>query len=174
MFLGVLVLQALLVAVLVRTALLHDRTARSVMGRGWPLWASLTGVVTLLALVGAGLAGDPSGRSVTHTWPDGSSTAGPFPGWTFAGPQAVALALCLALAALVLRAASRRSAVVTADLDTDPALRRAATPCTTPSRRVPAHPRSGRHRPGVDHPAARVRRAGRPGPAAPAGPGAPG
>ena len=109
-----------------RTALLHDRSARALLTRGWPLWGGVTVLVTTVLLVGAGLLGDESGSSVTHVRADGSSSAGPFPGWTYAGPQLVALAGCVLVAAATVRAAARRSAVVTADVETDMLLRRAS------------------------------------------------
>jgi hypothetical protein len=109
-----------------RTALLHDRSARALVTRGWPLWGGATVLVTTVLLVGAGLLGDPSGGSVTHVRPDGSNTAGPFPGWTYAGPQLVALSACVLVAAATVRTAARRSAVVTADVETDMLLRRAS------------------------------------------------
>ena len=110
-----------------RTALLHDRSARALLTRGWPLWGGVTVLVTTVLLVGAGLLGDESGSSVTHVrarrqqrrravprldlrrsrswwrWPSAS--------WS---PRAT------------VRAAARRSAVVTADLETDMLLRRAS------------------------------------------------
>jgi hypothetical protein len=109
-----------------RTALLHDRSARALLTRGWPLWGGVTVLVATVLLVDAGLLGDGSGGSVTHVRPDGSDTAGPFPGWTYAGPQLAALAACVLVAAAVVRAAARRSAVVTADVETDMLLRRAS------------------------------------------------
>ena len=109
-----------------RTALLHDRSARALLTRGWPLWAGVTVLVATVLLVGAGLLGDESGGSVTHVRPDGSDTAGPFPGWTYAGPQLAALVACVLVAAAIVRAAARRSAVVTADVETDMLLRRAS------------------------------------------------
>ena len=109
-----------------RTALLHDRSVRSLLTRGWPLWAAVTTALTAVCLVLAGLAGDDSGGSITHTRPDGASTAGPFPGWTYALPQLVVLGACVLVALGTLRAVARRSAVVTADLETDQLLRRAS------------------------------------------------
>jgi hypothetical protein len=109
-----------------RTALLHDRSVRALLGRGWPSWGGVTVLVTAALLVGAGLLGDASGGSVTHVRADGTDTAGPFPGWTYAGPQLVALAVCVLVAAATVRSAARRSAVVTADVETDMLLRRAS------------------------------------------------
>jgi hypothetical protein len=109
-----------------RTALLHDRSARALLTGGWPRCGGVTVLVATVLLVGAGLLGDASGGSVTHVRADGSDTAGPFPGWTYAGPQLVTLAACVLVAAVTVRAAARRSAVVTADVDTDMLLRRAS------------------------------------------------
>jgi hypothetical protein len=52
--------------------------------------------------------------------------AGPFPGWAYGVPQLVVLAVVLGLLLLVLRAATQRATVVTADLETDQLLRRAS------------------------------------------------
>jgi hypothetical protein len=109
-----------------RTALLHDRSARSLLTRGWPLWgASVTALGAVLLVLG-GIAADGTGASVTRYRPDGQDTAGPFPGWTYAGPQLVVLALCVGAAALCVLAVARRSAVLTADVETDQLLRRAS------------------------------------------------
>ncbi len=109
-----------------RTALLHDRSVRTLLRGAWST-AALTAVVSLaLVLVATGLLADGSGRSVTRVRTDGASGAGPFPGWTYGLPQLVMLAVCVLLCALTVGAAVRRAAVVTADLDTDLVLRRAS------------------------------------------------
>ena len=77
-------------------------------------------------LVAAGLLADGSGDTVTRTRADGGASAGPFPGWAYGLPQLVTLAVCVLLCALTVRAAARRAAVVTADLETDLVLRRAS------------------------------------------------
>lgn len=109
-----------------RTALLHDRSARSLLTRGWPLWAAAVTLLTAGAVVTAGVLADENGATVTHVRPDGADTAGPFPGWMYGVPQLVTLAACVLVAVLVVRAAARRSAVVTADVETDQLLRRAS------------------------------------------------
>jgi hypothetical protein len=109
-----------------RTALLHDRSVRSLLTRGWPLWGTAATALTALTLLLAGWAGDDSGATVTHTRRDGAASAGPFPGWSYVGPQLVVLAVCLAAAMGTVLAVARRSAVVTADVETDSLLRRAS------------------------------------------------
>ncbi len=109
-----------------RTALLHDRSARTLLRPGWSK-AALTAVVALaLVLVVTGLLADGSGDSVTRVRADGAAGAGPFPGWVYGLPQLVTLAACVLLCVLTVGAAVRRAAVVTADLDTDLVLRRAS------------------------------------------------
>jgi hypothetical protein len=109
-----------------RTALLHDRSVRSLLHGGWSK-AALAAVVALtVVLVATGLLADGSGDSVTRTRADGAAGAGPFPGWVYGLPQLVTLAVCVLLCALTIGAAVRRAAVVTADLDTDLVLRRAS------------------------------------------------
>jgi hypothetical protein len=109
-----------------RTALLQDRSVRSLLGRGWPLWGSVTVALTLLLLVVAGLVGDDTGATLTRVRADGSDTAGPFPGWTYGVPQLAVLTACLVLALATIRATSRRSAVMGADTESDQQLRRAS------------------------------------------------
>ena len=109
-----------------RTALLQDRSLRTLLEGPWVRTAAVTTVLTAAALVTAGVLADGSGQAIRHTRPDGAETAGPFPGWSYAGPQLIALALCVLVAVLVLRAVLRRSAVVTADAETDSLLRRAS------------------------------------------------
>ena len=109
-----------------RTALLQDRSLRTLLEGAWVRTAGVTTVLTAVALVTAGVLADGSGQAIRHGRPDGADTAGPFPGWSYAGPQLTALALCVLVAALTLRAVLRRSAVVTADAETDNLLRRAS------------------------------------------------
>lgn len=109
-----------------RTALLQDRSVRSLLGRGWPLWGSVTVALTVLLLVVAGLVGDDGGATVSQVRPDGTSTAGPFPGWSYGAPQLGMLTACVALAVATVRATAHRSAVVGADTGSDQQLRRAS------------------------------------------------
>jgi hypothetical protein len=73
-------------------------------------------------VVVAGVLAAPGGASIGRR----SGSAGPFPGWVYGLPQLLVLAGCVAAALLVGRAAAHRSAVVTADVDTDLLLRRAS------------------------------------------------
>ena len=109
-----------------RTALLQDRSLRTLLQGAWVRAAAATTVLTAAALVVGGLVADGSGQAIRHQRVDGAGTAGPFPGWVYAGPQLIVLLLCGLVAALTLRAVLRRSAVVTADADTDGLLRRAS------------------------------------------------
>lgn len=109
-----------------RTALLQDRSLRDLLQGAWVRSAVLVTLLTAAALVDGGLLADDSGAAIRHQRPDGADTAGPFPGWVYAGPQLIVLALCALVAGLVLRAVLRRSAVVAADADTDRLLRRAS------------------------------------------------
>jgi len=107
-----------------RTALLQDRSMRTLLDSGWVRLTVVAVAVATVALVIGGLVGD--GQSITHVRPGGATSAGPFPGWGFAAPQLVMLALCLGLAVACVGATSRRSAVVRADAETDDLLRRAS------------------------------------------------
>jgi hypothetical protein len=109
-----------------RTALHQDRSLRTLLQGAWVRAAAATTVLTAAALVVGGLVADGSGQAIRHQRVDGAETAGPFPGWVYAGPQLTVLLLCGLVAALTLRAVLRRSAVVTADADTDGLLRRAS------------------------------------------------
>ena len=109
-----------------RTALLQDRSLRSLLQGAWVRSAAVTTLLTAAALVAGGVLADGSGAAIRHQRPDGADTAGPFPGWVYAGPQLTVLVLCVLVGALTLRAVLRRSAVVTADADTDRLLRRAS------------------------------------------------
>ncbi len=108
-----------------RVALLRDRTTRALLRGAWPT-AALTsvGLLVLTLVVTGSVAHD--GHTVRHVRPDGSATAGPFPGWTYGVAQLAALALVVTLAWLAVRAAAHRAAVVTADAETDDLLRRAS------------------------------------------------
>ncbi len=116
---------------LTRTALLHDRSTRTVLEGAWPRAAGIA--LALLALTGiaGGLLADGTGRGVSHASTDPSGalvlrTHTPFPGWAYGGPQVATAALALVVLALVAVATARRATVVTADLDTDRLLRRAS------------------------------------------------
>lgn len=106
-----------------RRATLVRRTARDVA----PLrlravtwgWAAL-GTVALLA---GGLASD-GGRAISRTFPAGSASSGPFPGWYFGVPLLVAVVVVLLTAEGVLRRVATRPAVAGADPAWDLALRR--------------------------------------------------
>lgn len=109
-----------------RTAVLADRSTRSVAASTWTRAAAVLVVLGSAALVTGGLLGDETGGGLVRTWDTGSRGAGPFPGWRYVAPQLVVLGLCVIVAALTLRAVVRRSAVVTADPETDLLLRRAS------------------------------------------------
>lgn len=110
-----------------RTAVLHDRSAATVLPGRWVAAAALVTVVTAALLVVGGLLGSADGRSVSRSTPTTSQSSGPFPGWAYTVPQLVALAVCVLLVVLVVRAALRRSTVVSAAVDIDRVLRRAST-----------------------------------------------
>lgn len=110
----------------VRSAVLHDRSVRTFLAGRWPRAGALSVTALLLVLLGGGLLGADDGRSLEHSTRYVSHRATPFPGWTYTVPQLVLLLVAVLVAALVVRTAARRSAVVTADLDTDTVLRRAS------------------------------------------------
>ncbi|MEO5711097.1 MAG: hypothetical protein ABIQ59_14915 [Nocardioidaceae bacterium] len=108
-----------------RVAVLRDRSAIALLHGGWPrVAAASTGLLLVTLAVAGAVAHD--GRAVRHVRPEVTSTASPFPGWTYGSVQVVALAGVLLLAALATRLAAHRSAVVTADTETDDLLRRAS------------------------------------------------
>ncbi len=98
----------------VRSAPLVRRTVRGL--GGWRLTALLvTTGVGLLAIAVLGLTAAPDGRSVAHppTLDDagrvvGTGASGPYPGWPFGVPVAIALGLAVAAALLSLRVVTRR------------------------------------------------------------------
>ncbi|HEX4977646.1 MAG TPA: hypothetical protein VFV40_07240 [Nocardioides sp.] len=115
-----------------RSALVHDRSV-SLLLRG--RWAAAAGTaVGLLALttVAGGLLAHDDDRSLRAEVRAADGTlleahgASPFPGWEYGVPQLVVLGAALVVLALVLRAATTRATVVTADLETDRLLRRAS------------------------------------------------
>lgn len=109
-----------------RTAVLSGRRVRDLAAGGWATAAALACAALAVLVVAAGVLADGSGRAIAHQDGDRTSSAGPFPGFVYGGPQLVALAVAVVLVLLVLRAATHRAAVVTADADTDALLRRAS------------------------------------------------
>lgn len=115
-----------------RTALMHDRRVADLVRGRWAATAAASGALLVLTTVGGGLLADPDGRSVSTEVRAADGTllethgAGPFPGWDYALPQLAALAAGLLVLLLVLRAATHRATVVTADLATDRLLRMAS------------------------------------------------
>lgn len=75
-------------------------------------WAALL----TITLVSCGIVAT-DGRSVTRTWPGGSSTASPFPGWFYGLPLLLATLVILVGTRAVLRLIAARPAV----MDTQPA-----------------------------------------------------
>lgn len=115
-----------------RTALVHQRSIGMLLRGRWATAAGTSaGLLVLTALTGGFLAQE-DGRSLRTEVRAADGTlleshgASPFPGWEYGAPQLVVLALAVGLLALVLRAATNRATVVTADLETDRVLRRAS------------------------------------------------
>lgn len=110
-----------------RTALLNARTPLVLTRSRWACGLA-AGSAALAALLGAtGLAADETGRSLTRVFAGsdlGTRTHGAFPGWFYGVPQLAVLTVLLVLVALVIRTATHRPAVVSADLPTDNLLRR--------------------------------------------------
>jgi hypothetical protein len=77
------------------------------------------GLLVALLLVGISTAASDdlgrSGRSLSWSTPDGSSTVGPWPGSFYAGPLLAALAVEVVVAELVLRVIARRAQVVASE-----------------------------------------------------------
>lgn len=115
-----------------RTALVRERTARSLLRGNWfTAAAASVSLLTVAIAIGGLLGRSGSGHSIgtVEYGPDGvmaERAAGPFPGWDYGAPQLVALLVVLSLLLLALRAATHRAAVVTADAATDDLLRRAS------------------------------------------------
>jgi hypothetical protein len=116
----------------VRTALVRERSTSSLLQGRWFAVAVLS-VAALAAtlVVGGQLGRSGSGDSIATVeyGPEGAvagRAASPFPGWDYGAPQLAVLAVVLGLLTLVLRAATHRAAVVTADPATDDLLRRAS------------------------------------------------
>jgi hypothetical protein len=116
-----------------RTAVIRERSVRSLLRGGWARTAAASATLLAVTLLVGGWLGNSSSSdasiAVTETLPDGTLTeraAGPFPGWAYGVPQLVVLGAVLGLVLLVLRATTHRATVVTADLETDHLLRRAS------------------------------------------------
>lgn len=115
-----------------RTALVHDRSVALLLRGRWAAIAGTAVALLVATTVSGGLLAHEDGRSLRTEVRAEDGTlleahgSGPFPGWEYAVPQLVALGAALVLVVMVLRAATHRSAVVTADLDTDRLLRRAS------------------------------------------------
>jgi hypothetical protein len=116
-----------------RTAVIHDRSVRSLRRGGWARTTAAAATLLALTLLAGGWLGSSSSSdasiAVSETLSDGTLTeraAGPFPGWAYGVPQLIVLAVVGSLLVLVLRAVTHRATVVTADLDTDRLLRRAS------------------------------------------------
>ncbi|MGA8993731.1 MAG: hypothetical protein WB441_05450, partial [Nocardioidaceae bacterium] len=92
----------------------------------WPRAAAAAAALLAALLVVAGVVADDTGASITHEWPLGANSAGPFPGWFYGAGQLSCLVAVAALAAVTLRAVLHRSTVVSADVATDELLRRAS------------------------------------------------
>jgi len=115
-----------------RTALVHDRSVALLLRGRWAGVAGTAVALLLLTTLAGGLLAHEDGRSLRTEVRAADGTlleahgASPFPGWEYAVPQLVVLGAALALLAMVLRAATQRATVVTADLDTDRLLRKAS------------------------------------------------
>ncbi|MBU4214359.1 MAG: hypothetical protein KJ792_06860 [Actinobacteria bacterium] len=110
----------------VRRATLRHRQARHVIGTGLAVWAGTLGTVLVATLLATGFTADADGRAVSRTWPAGSSSAGPYPGWHYAVPLLGATAVVVLLTGLVLRLVVLRAAVDGAHEEDDLALRRSS------------------------------------------------
>ncbi|NCT89716.1 hypothetical protein GXB85_01915 [Cellulomonas sp. APG4] len=108
----------------VRRAGLVPRSAADVapaaLRRALWSWGALLGTL----LLACGLTAADDGRSVARSFEDGSSAAGPFPGWFYALPLLVATAVVLLSAEGTLRLVTRRASVSDAEPTWDLALRR--------------------------------------------------
>lgn len=107
----------------VRRAPLVRRTVLDVAPRGllrlFLGWAIALGLVlTVTGILSS------SGREITRAWPDGSSSAGPFPGWFYGVPLVVATGVVVLATAAALRLIARRPAVSDTAPEWDMALRR--------------------------------------------------
>ena len=115
-----------------RTALVHDRSVALLLRGRWAGTAGTAVALLVLTTVVGGLLAHEDDRSLRTEVRAADGTlleahgAGPFPGWEYGVPQLVVLGAALVFLALVLRAATTRATVVTADLETDRLLRRAS------------------------------------------------
>ena len=110
---------------------------------GWPVAAASRSLALTVPLVGTGLLGD-DGRRQRHPRPRRRRRhRGPVPGLDLRRPTAGDARRLRAGRAATVRAAARRAAVVTADVETDMLLRRAsvARVCRAARGRDPAHAR---------------------------------
>lgn len=110
-----------------RAALVHRRV--SDVAPGWIRWTVHgLAVATVAVLIACGATGATDGRSLERTWFDGETftgaTASPYPGWRYALPLLVAVALVALAAEGVLRLVAGRPAIVDADPAYDAASRR--------------------------------------------------
>lgn len=113
----------------VRRAPLVRRTAPDL--GGWRLVVLLGTVAAgLLVVVAFGVTAEPDGRSVAHPpYLDGSGglvtgASGPYPGWAYGVPVAVALLAALVAALVALRAVTRRAPLALLPAEHDDAVRR--------------------------------------------------
>lgn len=108
----------------VRRARLDRRTVADVapaaLRRAVWAWSTLLGGL----LLACGLAAAENGRSVARSFEDGSTAAGPFPGWFYGLPLLVATVVVLASTEGTLRLVARRASVSDAEPAWDLALRR--------------------------------------------------
>ena len=112
----------------VRTATLTRRTVRDVAPRPAALLLAIASGLLFLALVAGGLTARPDGRSygrtvvgaggVTETW-----SSGPYPGWFYAVPLALAAVTILAATFACLVLIARRPAILDASSAWDLAMR---------------------------------------------------
>lgn len=79
--------------------------------------------LTALLLLVAGLVASTDGRSITVQWATGSVSTGPWPGWYYGAPMAVATAVLLAATGWALRVIDRRPAQPSEVTDADRAAR---------------------------------------------------
>ena len=108
----------------VRRAGLERRTIRDLAPRLGRTAVATWAVSLAVALLTFGLAADETGRAVSVTFEDGSSTAGPFPGWFYGAPLLGATAIVLLATWGTLHLVATRPAVSDAAPRWDAALRR--------------------------------------------------
>lgn len=108
----------------VRRARLVRRTAADVAPPVLRRAVRTSGAALGLVLLVCGLVAAPDGRSVARAFEDGSSAAGPFPGWFYGVPLLVATGVVLVATEGTLRLIARRPSVSEAEPGWDLALRR--------------------------------------------------